>query len=790
LIYFVRKRRDLEFNWMFICFAIFIIACGTTHLMEILVVWHPVYWLSGSVKAITALASVPTAILLVKLIPEAAQIPSPSELRKANQELQWEIAERKRADVKLARSNEQLDLRVTERTRALETANQQLITEIQQRERIEKELRESRELLQAIVENSTAVIYVKDLEGRYLMVNRRFCELFHVSREQVIGKAGEKLHTKEQAGSFGAMDQEIVAAGCAMTAEETVRQDDGPHTYVSVKAPLRDGAGNIYAIFGISTDITDRKRTEKALEESQALYHSLVEQMPAGVFRKDAQGRYVFVNSWFCRLSSAKPEQFLGKTSKECAAVLIQEGTSLQTNNLTDLAERGAEDHERIMKTGERIELDEERVLLNDTKQFLHVVKAPVFGPDAKIAGSQGFLIDITERRLTEDRLKSSLQEVNDLKAALDEHSIVAITDPKGRISYVNDKFCAISKYSREELLGQDHRLINSRFHAKEFIRNLWETISHGDVWKGEICNQAKDGSFYWVDTTIVPFLDATGTPYQYVAIRTDITERKIAEEEVRKLNQELTRRVEERTVELQNANQELEAFCYSVSHDLRAPVRHIDGFVALLQKETKGMLSERSLHFLSQVSDSAKHMGKLIDDLLVFSRMSRSGINRTLIQLDSLFTEAIRKLAPDTQGRNIVWKKDHLPVINADEAMLRQVALNLLSNAIKYTRPRDPATIEIGSTTNDGETIVFVRDNGVGFDMAYAEKLFGVFQRLHSTEDFEGTGIGLANVRRIIARHGGRTWAEGKPDEGAIFYFSLPDRNSINDTTQTHFAG
>ena len=395
------------------------------------------------------------------------------------------------------------------------------------------------------------------------------------------------------------------------------------------------------------------------------------------------------------------------------------------------------------------------------------------------------------ELGLLTDAFNQLLAQIHAQKAALDEHAIVAITDPQGRITYVNDKFCAISKYSREELLGQDHRIINSGHHPKEFIRGLWTTIAQGHVWKGEIKNRAKDGSIYWVDTTIVPFLKPDGKPYQYVAIRADITHQKLVEEEIRRLNQELEARVADRTAQLEAANKELEAFSYSVSHDLRAPLRHIDGFAGLLVKSDGAAVSERGQRYLSNIADSAKQMGVLIDDLLVFSRMGRADMRISRVDLASLVEETIRSLQPETQHRNIVWQKGALPVVQADPPMLRQVFVNLLGNAVKYTRPRDPAVIEIGchQNTPDGH-IVYVRDNGVGFEMRYADKLFGVFQRLHRAEEFEGTGIGLANIRRIINRHGGQTWAEGEPGVGATFYFTLPrSRNHNHETAQTHPA-
>ena len=255
-----------------------------------------------------------------------------------------------------------------------------------------------------------------------------------------------------------------------------------------------------------------------------------------------------------------------------------------------------------------------------------------------------------------------------------------------------------------------------------------------------------------------------------YFLIHHDITER-------RRVATELQTRGEM----LQAANKELEAFSYSVSHDLRAPLRHIDGYAALLSKSAGEALSDKARRYLQTISDSAKQMGQLIDDLLVFSRMGRQDMLRTTVNLDQLVKTVLHDLRLDLQGRTISWTMQPLPNVLGDPAMLRQVFVNLISNALKFTATRPEAEITIGATKqSSSEAEIFVRDNGVGFDMQYVHKLFGVFQRLHRNDEFEGTGIGLANVRRIIHRHGGRTWAEGALEQGATFYFSLPLARSL----------
>ncbi len=387
------------------------------------------------------------------------------------------------------------------------------------------------------------------------------------------------------------------------------------------------------------------------------------------------------------------------------------------------------------------------------------------------------------------------LEELAEQKYALDQHAIVAITDVQGRITYVNDKFLRISQYSQKELLGQNHRILNSGHHSKEFFEQMYRTIAGGGVWNGEIKNRAKDGTFYWVDTTIIPLLQKSGKPRQYVAIRADITERKRIEtalagqsmelarshREIQSLNEQLEQRVMRRTAELVAANEDLESFSYSVSHDLRAPLRHMAGFSKLLQEDCGPSLDATAQHYVDMIQKGARKMGQLVDDLLNMGRIGRQRLIFQATDLNLLLQKARRDLEPDCQGRRIDWRIEPLPTVDCDPGLIQQVFSNLLSNAVKYTRRRDVAVIEIGQTASEGTPIIFVRDNGAGFDQNYADKLFVAFQRLHRTEEFEGTGVGLATVQRILRNHGGSIWAESAPDKGATFSFQLGYHPTLN---------
>jgi PAS domain S-box-containing protein len=350
-------------------------------------------------------------------------------------------------------------------------------------------------------------------------------------------------------------------------------------------------------------------------------------------------------------------------------------------------------------------------------------------------------------------------------------HDTIFVRDMSFVITYWNRGAQELYGWAAQEAIGsRSDDLLATIFPAP--LEDILSELLRVGRWEGELKRKKADGTEVSVASRWSLRLDEQQRPVAIMETSNDITERRRREEEIRGLNQQLGRR----SAELEVVNKELEAFAYSVSHDLRAPLRHMSGYAELLQKKVSSLLDEKSHRYMEMILESAKRMGNLIDDLLAFSRIGRAEKQKTLVNLDQLLKDVLGELRQETQGRDIVWKIDTLPVCYGDRSMLRLVLVNLLSNAVKFTRLQPQAKIEIGC--GDGskdEIVVFVRDNGAGFDMKYVKKLFGVFQRLHQTEAFEGTGIGLATVQRIIHRHGGHVRAEGAVDQGATFYFSIP---------------
>jgi PAS domain S-box-containing protein len=504
---------------------------------------------------------------------------------------------------------------------------------------------------------------------------------------------------------------------------------------------------------------TEQARTwtmEQSLRASELSYRRLFEAARDGILLLDVDtGRITDVNPFLVELLGFSHDEMVGKTVGELSP--FKDVVSNQAML------------ERLQKDG-YVRYENLPLETRDGRK-----KAVEFVSNVYQAGDRNVIQcnvrDITERKQVELALIRL--------AAIVESSDDAIMgkDLNGIITSWNKGAEKIFGYTALEMVGTSiMRLIPAD--RKDEENHGLENIKRGkSVEHFETLRQTKQGRLINVAITISAIKDAAGEIIGVSKVAHDITDRKTAEDKIHQLNVELEQRVAERTAQLEAANKELEAFSYSISHDLRAPLRAVNGFAGIVLEDFGPQLPEECRGYLERIRAGALRMGVLIDDLLAFSRLSRQSVNRQSVDTIKLVQNVMDELKPQRDGRQIEIKIGELPACHGDPALLKQIWVNLISNAIKYTRGREPGIVEIGCARENNEDVFLVRDNGAGFDMKYANKLFGVFQRLHRADEFEGTGVGLAIVQRIVHRHGGRIWAQAEVNRGATFYFTIGEK-------------
>ncbi len=623
----------------------------------------------------------------------------------------------------------------------------------EKRETAEHSLQKTEEGFRLIFMNNPLPMWFFDAETlAFLEVNNAAAVHYGYSREEFLTMTLEDIRPAEEIPKLRA-DIEQHHTGLDKSGMWKHKKKDGTIIDVDITSQEIIFAGR-KAKFVLARDVTDIAKAEESLVRLAAI----IEFSDDAIISKTLNGIITSWNKGAERIFLYTADEMIGKSMR-----------------VLNPPERINEEDEIIRKIarGENVEhLETVRVRKDGTQIIVAATISPIKDSKGAIIGASNITRDITASRKAEEGLRSAESRYKSTLDSMMEGCQIIGFD--FQYLYVNDVVAGQGKMGRENLLGHRMMEVYPGIENSEMFAHLTTCMKDRAPYHMENEFPFPDGTSGWFKLSMEP------VPEGVFILSADITKEKQLAEEIRKHREHLEELVRERTAQLEAANRELEAFSYSVSHDLRAPLRHIDGFADLLVKHASanGGLDEKSRRYLSIISESAKQMGVLIDELLVFSRMGRVEICTTEVALQPLVKKIIADMSNDIQGRTVEWKIEALPVVHGDPSMLRLALENLIGNAVKYTRPREKAIIQIGHTETaalGSEVVVYIRDNGVGFDMRYTDKLFGVFQRLHRSEDFEGTGVGLANVRRIIERHGGRTWAEGEVDKGATFYFSLP---------------
>jgi PAS domain S-box-containing protein len=590
----------------------------------------------------------------------------------------------------------------------------------------------------------------------FIEVNQAYEEMTGLKREAIIGKNATEIYPDINTSEFNWLG---TYGRVALTSE--------PTRFVRFYKPFRCWYDiSVYSdkpgYFAVSLrNINEQKKIEQDLRESEEKHRRLFETMAQGVVYHAADGKIISANPAAEKILGLSFEQMQGKTTMDPRWQMIEEDGTAVTGT----------DHPSMiaLRTGQTVGPVTRGVFHPDKNSYiwLSITAIPLFQPgEEKPFQVYAAFTDITERRQAEEDLRITQLTVD--KSPL---SVFWIS-PEGKFIYVNEMATKKLGYSSDELLSMYVWDVDPNY-PQEKRKEQWNLHRQAEERSVESDHKRRDGTTFPVRINIYHL--AFGDKEMEVAEAEDITESKQAEDEIRTMNEKLEERVRERTSQLEASNRELDAFSYSVSHDLRGPLNRIDGFSQALLEDYAAQLDHQGQDYLRRISNSSRQMTELIDDLLKLSKVSQMEINHETVEISALVNVCLKELRAREPQRNIEIVVTPNLIVEGDTALLRIVLENLIDNAWKYTRQAGKARIEFGITETNCQRAYYIRDNGVGFDMKYAAKLFIAFQRLHSEQEFSGTGIGLSIVSRIIKRHGGKVWAEGEPGKGACFYFTLP---------------
>lgn len=623
------------------------------------------------------------------------------------------------------------------------------------RERVRAQ--ENSACLASIVRNSNDAVIGKTLEGIVTSWNSAAQAIYGYTAEEMIGNSISLVVPPGYLSDFHRLLDRIRAGEQIRHFEAQRVRKDGQTIFVSLSvAPMRDSGGILIGASTIARDITEQKLAQEELKRASLYARSLIEASLDPLVTISKAGKIMDVNRSTEAATGLTREQLIGSDFSD----YFTEPGKARAGYERVFAEESVRDYPLAI-----------RHRSGSIMQVLY--NASLFRNQAgAVEGVFAAARDVTERNRAEQAWKQSEERYRSLVTATAQ--IVWTTDPSGKVVSDMPLWRAFTGMTLAQIMGggwieslhPDDRVPTAEIWAKAVReRSLYDT---------EYRIRRHDGEYRYFAVRGVPLREEDGSIREWIGTCTDVTERKQAQHSLETLNEHLETRVAQRTEQLQAAVQELEAFTYSVSHDLRAPLRHISGFSKILTEDFAPTLPAEAQRLVQRIEEGTRRMGLLVDDLLNLGRVGRHEVRLQVTGLDSIIKDVLADLQPECETRKVRWEVGRMPYVECDPALMKQVFQNLLSNALKFTRPRPEAVIEVGQTDQEGVAVVFVRDNGVGFSMKYAEKLFGVFQRLHRSEDFEGTGVGLATVQRIIQKHGGRIWAEAELDKGATFYFTL----------------